>query len=102
MHENLGIRRSLADVIELRLNRCQVVLCAALQDVASAKRGETRNLHDVLPDIFRQDGSEPRKELFLGVAFPLKIDPVAIQKHGAPIAKDGSDLSSKSSICVTR
>ena len=58
---DLGVRDALLDVVDLRLERGDVLLRAALEHEHAAELGHARDLHDVLPDVLRQHEREARR-----------------------------------------
>ena len=84
---DLGVRDALLDVIDLRLERGEVLLRAALEDEHAAELGHARDLDDVLPDVLRQHEREAREQLLLRVAFLLEVHAVGVEEHGAAVAR---------------
>jgi hypothetical protein len=92
VHEHLGVRHALLDVVDLGLDRGEVVLRAALQHEATAQRREARDLHHVLPHVLGQHLGEAREELFFREALFLKVHAVGVEEDGAAIAELGRQL----------
>ena len=84
---DLGVRDALLDVIDLRLERGEVLLRAALEDEHAAELGHARDLDDVLPDVLRQHEREAGEQLLLRVAFLLEVHAVGVEEHGAAVAE---------------
>ena len=87
VHEHLAVRHALLDVVDLRLDGGEVVLRAALQHELRPERRETRDLHDVLPDVLRQHLREPGEHLLLREALLLEVDAVGVEEDRAAVAR---------------
>ena len=87
MHPHLGPRHARTDIVHLGLDRRQVVLGAALEDKLAAEFGQPRDLHHVLPDVFRQHLRQTGEQLLAGKTFLLEIDPVGVQEYRAAVGK---------------
>ena len=84
---NLGIGHAFADVIDLGLDRRQILLSAALQYKNTPQFGHARHLHHVLPDVFRQHQRQPGQQFFGVVAFFLEVDSVRVEEHRTAVAE---------------
>ena len=102
VYEDLGPGDSLQDVVDLCLDRRQIVLRAALQHEPFAQRGHARNLDDVLPHILGQDLRESGEQLLFREALFLEVDPVRVQEHGAAVTELGGQLGREGGLRVGR
>ena len=82
---HLAVGHALLDVVDLRLDRGEVVLRAALQHELAPERREPRDLHDVLPDVLRQDLREAGEHLLLREALLLEVHAVGVEEDGASV-----------------
>ncbi len=98
--EDLGAGDALLDVVDLRLDRREVVLRAALEHVARAQRGEPRDLHHVLPDVLGQHLGEAGEKLLLGEALLLEVDAIGVEEDGAAVAELGRELGAEGGVGV--
>ena len=89
---HLGVWNALLDVVDLRFDRGQVVLRAALEHIARAKGREPRDLDHVLPHVLRKDLGETGQELFLAEALLLEVHAIRVQEHRTAVAKNGGQL----------
>ena len=87
VHEDLGVRDALLDVVDLRLDGREVVLRAALEHELAPERREARDLHDVLPDVLRQHLREAGEHLLLREALLLEVHAVGVEEDGAAVAR---------------
>ncbi len=87
MHEDLAVGHALLDVVDLRLDRGEVVLGAALQDELAPESREARHADHVLPDVLRQHLGEAREELLLGEALLLEVHPIGVEEDRAAVAE---------------
>ena len=97
---DLGVGHALLDVVDLRLERGEVVLRAALEHERAAERGHARDLHDVLPDVLRQHLREAREQLLLRVALLLEVHAVGVEEHGAAVAELRRELGLEGDVGV--
>ena len=100
MHVDLGVRDALPDVIDLRFDRCQVVLRAPLKDELAPERGHARHADDVLPDVLRENLRETGEELFFAEAFLLEVHAVGVEKDRTAVAEAGGQLGLECRLCV--
>ncbi len=91
MHDDLGLHalrlEALLNKIDLRLDRGEVVLSAALQDKARTQLGEVRDLRDVEPDVLWQNVGEPRHDLLGRPALTLEVDDIRLHEDRTAVAE---------------
>jgi len=83
MDEHLGVGHALVDVVDLRLDGRQVVLCAALQHELAPERGHAWNADNVLPHVFREYLGETRQQFLFAETFLLEVHAVGIEESSA-------------------
>ncbi len=89
---DLGAGNARLDVVDLRLERGQVVLRPALQHELLAQLRHARDLDDVLPDVLGQHLRQPGEQLLLREALLLEVDAVGVEEHRAAVAELGRQL----------
>src|SRR5215813_1141216 len=88
------------DEIHLRLDGCQVMLRAALQNEVRAERRDVRDLRDVEPDVLGQHRRQPGHNLFRLPALPLKVNDVRLHKDRAAVAEGRHRLRAECDVGV--
>src|SRR5262245_10687951 len=88
------------DEIDLRLDRGEIVLCAALQNEVRPERRDVRTLRDVEPDVFRQHRREARHNLFRLPSLPLEIDDVRLHEDRAAVTEGRHRMRAESDVGV--
>ena len=100
--QHLGAGHPLFDVVDLGLDRGQVVLGPALQDEALAQGGHAGNLHHVLPHVLGQHLRQTGEQLLLRVALLLEVHPIGIEENRAAVAEARRQGSGKGGLGVFR
>ena len=92
---DLGAGHALLDVVDLGLDRRQVVLRAALEHVLRAQRRHARDLHHVLPDVLGQHLRQAGEQLLFRVALLLEVHAIAVEEDRAAVAELGRQLGAE-------